>query len=138
MKISEFIGNYKNHPVLFIGSGLSFRYLKNSYTWDKLLSKICEDLYGNDEVYLDIKSSCTASNGYCSYPQMSGKIEAEFNKALEHDRNGKFKAVNDLFYEQMRSGIKLSRLKIYIAKLLSDVTIKDGVSDEIDELKKSS
>lgn len=85
---------------------------------------------------MDIKSACTASNGYCSYPQMSGKIEAEFNKALERDRNGKFKAVNDLFYEQMRSGIKLSRLKIYIAQLLSDVTMKDEVSEEISELKK--
>lgn len=136
MNISEYIGNYKNHPVLFIGSGLSFRYLKTSYTWDKLLSKICEDLYGNDEIYLDIKSACTTPNGYCSYSQMSSKIEDEFNKALEKDRNGKFKAVNDLFYEKMRSGIKLSRLKIYIAQLLSDVTIKEEVSEEISELKK--
>lgn len=133
MNISEYIGNYKNHPVLFIGSGLSFRYLKTSYTWDKLLSKICEDLYGNDEIYLDIKSACTTPNGYCSYSQMSSKIEDEFNKALEKDRNGKFKAVNDQFYEKMRLGIKLSRLKIYIAQLLSDVTIKEEVSEEISE-----
>lgn len=136
MNISEFIGNYQNHPVLFIGSGFSFRYLKTSYTWDKLLSKICEDLYGNDEMYLDIKSACTTPNGYCSYPKMASKIETDFNTTLEKERNGKFKDINDLFYENMRSGIKLSRLKIYIAKLLSDITIKDGVSDEICELKK--
>lgn len=136
MNISEFIGNYKNHPVLFIGSGLSFRYLKTSYTWDKLLSKICKDLYGNDEVYLDIKSACTTPNGYCSYSQMSSKIETKFNDALEKDRNGKFKAVNDLFYQKMRLNVKLSRLKIYIAQLLSDVTIKEELSEEISELKK--
>lgn len=136
MNISEFIGNYKNHPVLFIGSGFSFRYLKTSYTWDQLLAKICEDLCGNDEMYLDIKSSCTAANGYCSYPQMASKIENVFNKTLEQDRNGKFKAVNDQFYDSMRSGVKLSRLKIYIANILSDITIKDGVQDEISELKK--
>lgn len=136
MDINEFIGNYNNHPVLFIGSGFSFRYLKKSYTWDKLLSKVCEDLYGNDEMYLDIKSACTTPNGYCSYPQMASIIETEFNKALEKDRNGKFKDINDLFYERMRYGTKLSRLKIYIAKLLSDITIKDEAAEEISELKK--
>lgn len=40
MKIKDFIAKYTNHPVLFIGSGFSFRYLKNTYTWDALLSKV--------------------------------------------------------------------------------------------------
>jgi hypothetical protein len=31
MKIEEFISNYKNHPVLFIGTGISLRYLKKDY-----------------------------------------------------------------------------------------------------------
>lgn len=28
MNIQEFISNYHNHPVLFVGTGLSLRYLK--------------------------------------------------------------------------------------------------------------
>lgn len=137
MNISEFVGNYKNHPILFVGSGFSFRYLKHTYTWDNLLSKVCEDLYGNDEKYLDIKSKCTDSNGYCSYAQIASKIEIEFNTALENDRNGKFRIINDTFYEQMRQGVNLSRFKIYIAKLLSKLEFKGGVQEEIDELKKA-
>lgn len=137
MSIQEFIEDFKNHPVLFIGSGFSFRYLKNTYTWNDLLSRICSDLWGNDERYLDIKSSCITTDGNCLYEKVASKIEIEFNRALEHDRNGKFKEINDAFYESMRSDVYLSRFKIYIAKLLSDTTIKDDVEDEINELKKA-
>ena len=56
MIIEEFINHYRNHPVLFIGTGISLRYLKNSFTWDGLLKQICIDFKGNKEYYLDIKS----------------------------------------------------------------------------------
>lgn len=136
MNITEFISNYTNHPVLFIGSGFSFRYLTHTYTWNNLLSKVCEDLWGNDERYLDIKAKCTA-NGICSFAKVASKIEMLFNEALEQDRNGKFKEINDSFYENMRNGITLSRFKIYIAKLVNSNELKEGVEDEINELKKA-
>ena len=136
MNITEFISNYTNHPVLFIGSGFSFRYLTHTYTWNNLLSKVCEDLWGNDERYLDIKAKCTV-NGICSFAKVASKIEMLFNEALEQDRNGKFKEINDSFYENMRNGITLSRFKIYIAKLVNSNELKEGVEDEINELKKA-
>ena len=40
MDIKEFIASYNNYPVLFLGSGFSLRYLKNSFGWDDLLEKI--------------------------------------------------------------------------------------------------
>ncbi len=40
MDIREFISKYRNHPVLFIGTGFSLRYLSNSYTWDGLLKNL--------------------------------------------------------------------------------------------------
>lgn len=83
MHIRDFIANFNNHPVLFIGSGFSFRYLKNTYTWNALLSKVCEDLWGSDEKYLDIKARCTQPNGYCPFEQVATEIETEFNSALE-------------------------------------------------------
>ena len=136
MNITEFIGNYTNHPVLFIGSGFSFRYLKHTFTWNDLLSKVCEDLWENDERYLDIKAKCTV-NGICSFPKVASEIEKLFNSALEQDRNGKFKEINNIFYDNMRNGITLSRFKIYIAKLVNSNVFKDGVEDEINELKKA-
>lgn len=136
MNINEFIAQYKNHPVLFIGAGFSFRYLKNTYTWDALLSKVCVELWGNDEHYLDIKASCI-DEGACQFDKIASKIEFEFNSALGRDRNGKFKEVNDIFYERMRAGVTLSRFKIYIAKLFSDFEINNDLSEEISELKKT-
>ena len=40
MNVNTFIGAYRNHPILFIGTGVSLRYLTQSYTWDALLKKI--------------------------------------------------------------------------------------------------
>lgn len=54
MHIRDFIANFNNHPVLFIGSGFSFRYLKNTYTWNALLSKVCEDLWGGGRGHLQL------------------------------------------------------------------------------------
>lgn len=135
MNINEFVTQYKNHPVLFIGSGFSFRYLDNTYTWDALLRKVCEDLWGNDEHYLDIKASCN-DGGIYHFDEIASKIEQEFNDALAQDRDGKFKHVNDTFYEQMRSGINLSRFKIYISNIIRASKLKERVDKEISELKK--
>ena len=136
MNITEFINNYTNHPVLFIGSGFSFRYLDHTYTWNNLLSKVSEDLWGNDERYLDIKAKCTI-DGICSFAKVASEVEILFNSELEKDRNGRFKEINDIFYDKMRLGITLSRFKIYIAKLLNLLDYKEGVEEEINELKKA-
>ena len=135
MNIWEYISNYKNHPVLFVGTGISLRYLSNSYTWDGLLSKISHDLTGNKEFYLDLKSRCQI-NGKYKYDKIGGELESCFNDSLSKDRNGKFKEVNDVFYENMEKGINLSRLKIYISKILSEIAFDEKMQDEIKELKK--
>ncbi|MFS2923115.1 SIR2 family protein [Bacteroides sp. 90-K9/2] len=135
MNVNEFIAQYRNHPVLFIGSGLSFRYLDNTYTWDALLSKVCEDIWGNDEHYLDIKSSCNDAGVY-HFDEIASKIEHEFNDILAQDRDGKFKAVNDTFYEHMRNGVNLSRFKIHISNIIRASKPKNGIEREIAELKK--
>ena len=44
MNLKEFIGNFKSHPVLFIGTGISLRYLDNSYSWDGLLKHISNNI----------------------------------------------------------------------------------------------
>ena len=54
MQLSDFIRQFRNHPVLFVGTGMSLRYLENSYSWDDLLKKICFELKGNNEYYYDL------------------------------------------------------------------------------------
>lgn len=135
MEIQEFIANYRNHPVLFIGTGFSLRYLSNSFDWNGLLSHICFELSDDKETYLDIKSKCQI-NGEYKYDKIASEIEKIFNTTLSKDRNGKFKEINDIFYSEMDKGINLSRFKIYITHLLSNVIIKEDKNDEIAELIK--
>ncbi len=136
MNIQEFFAQYQTHPVLFIGTGLSLRYYKNSYTWDGLLKYVVEQYSGNEEHYLDLKSTCQ-SNGIFDYPKLGGLIETEFNENASRDRNGKFKGINDIFYSEMSKGNNISRFKIYLADLLSKIEYKDDVSKELSELKKA-
>ncbi|HBK4620408.1 TPA: SIR2 family protein, partial [Klebsiella michiganensis] len=135
MNIREFIGQYRNHPVLFIGAGVSLRYLNNSHTWDGLLKYIAFELKGNNEFYLDIKAECQVDGKY-NYSLIATKLEKAFNQALGEDRNGKFKEINDYFYAEMERENNLSRFKIYISKLVGSLDYREDKKEELAELKK--
>lgn len=138
MNIQEFMSAYTNHPILFIGTGMSLRYLTNSHTWDGLLSKVSFDLFeGDDTQYLNIKSK-NSVNGNYKYECIAEDLEDKFNKKLEQEPHGKFKEINDIFFENMRSGKEpLSRFKIYISKLLEQLKYRDDSDIELSELKKA-
>jgi hypothetical protein len=136
MHIRDFISGYKNHPVLFIGTGFSLRYLKTSFSWESLLSHISFSLTNNEEFFLDLKSECNIGGEY-RYDLLASKLEVEFNSRLAQDRNGFFKQTNDVFYEKMKEGIKLSRFKIYITSLLNALDTRDEKKDEISSLIKA-
>lgn len=132
MLISEFIANYKNHPVLFIGSGLSQRYLTNSYTWENLLKYIAFEIYQNDEKFTDLRyKHKNGINGDIDFSKLATDLEQDFNAILEQDRNGKFQHINDIFYTQKQA----SRFKIYITELLKELKYRDDISDEVQRLK---
>ena len=95
MNIQEFIGQYRNHPVLFVGAGVSLRYLNNAFTWDGLLKHIAYELKGNNEFYLDIKADYQDGDK-CDYTKVATQLELAFNNDLKEDRNGKFKEINDI------------------------------------------
>ncbi|HCM6141598.1 TPA: SIR2 family protein [Klebsiella aerogenes] len=133
MEIQEFVGHYKNHPVLFIGTGFSLRYLQNSFSWNGLLEFISFELTEDEEFYYDLKAESMV-NGEYSYDLLASKLEFEFNKRLAEDRKGKFVKINDIFYDSMKKGIKLSRFKIYLTQLLTPLMIKPEKSNEIDAL----
>jgi len=135
MDIKHFISQYKNHPVLFVGTGLSKRFLKNSFSWDDLLKKISFELKGSNEYYLDIKNKCYEKDKY-NLPRIASILQKEFNEIAEKDRNGKFKDVNDIFYSLMEKDINVSRFKIYVSQLLLKYEIKDDKKEEFELLKK--
>lgn len=136
MDIQDFVKTFRNHPIMFIGTGLSLRYLATSYSWEELLKKVASEFEPNEEYYLDIKSEYMTSDG-CDYSKIATRIEEDFNRHLQANRNGKFKSVNDAFYSNMQKNIKISRFKLYIAELMGNTVFKDNVSTEIAELKKA-
>jgi len=136
MEINDFINQYKNYPILFVGTGISKRYLENSFTWDELLNKISFELNNNEEYYLDLKYKYkNGQNGY-DYSKIALHLEKDFNKFLEKNRSGKFKDVNDKFYEYMKDDVNISRFKIYISQLLYDINIKEDKQKELETFKK--
>lgn len=137
MKINEFISNYKNHPVLFVGTGISLRYLKNSHSWDSLLMKIMIDVGLEEEDYFDIKARNQFEGEY-DYSKIGSEIERIFNERLANDRSGKFKWINDEFYKMMKDyNLNISRFKIYISHIFRNASIKEDVSEELAVLKKT-
>jgi hypothetical protein len=135
MNIGQFIRNFTNHPVFFVGTGLSLRYLENSFTWDGLLASISRSIKGTDEFYYDLKSDCTTATGY-DYPTIAKTLEAEFNEVLRRDRNGPFKNINDMFYANAEKQITISRFKLYISEILKNYSIRASQIQEVNELKK--
>ncbi|WP_104494540.1 SIR2 family protein [Acinetobacter indicus] len=133
MDIFDFINNYKNHPVLFIGTGFSLRYLENSYSWEGLLKKIAFELKGNDEFFFDLKGKVyDRKSGNYDYMQLASFLQSEFNRQISEDRNGKFKDINDEYYRKSAEGITSDKFKIYIASLLTDLEKKDEKKDELE------
>ena len=130
MNLKDFIGGYKNHPVLFVGAGLSLRYLNSSYTWDGLLSYIAEKIKGSHEYYLDLKALCE-KDGVYDFAKIASLLEGDFIECLKNDRDGEFKFVNDIFYKEMEKNNNISRFKIYISHLLSNGIYREDMVHEI-------
>lgn len=135
MNIDAFIQQYKNHPILFVGAGVSLRYIKNSYNWHDLLKVVSFELKNNEEYFLDLISQCR-KNEKPDYAKIASILESEFTSVLQQDRNGKFKDTNDRFYELTKSGVNTTRFKIYISMILNNIEIKEEMSLELAELKK--
>ncbi len=135
MNIEEYCKMLSNHPILFVGTGMSLRYLKNSYSWEGLLKKIVLS-YENEEHFFDLKNRASQRNN-CDYAYLASLIENEFNAFLseKEQRSGEFKSVNDRFYQLMRENRQVSRFKIYLSDLLAQCEFKDSMLDEMNEFR---
>ncbi|MCV5990226.1 SIR2 family protein, partial [Escherichia coli] len=81
------------------------------------------------------------SLGEIDLPKVASEIETEFNRLLEADRNGKFKRINDKYYEYAASGnYSASRMKIFISELvdLHQINDDDKYATEMELFAKAS
>lgn len=134
MQINEYFKRYKNHPILFAGSGISMRYLQNSYSWENLLKKISIEVTGNDEFFLDCKVEAT-KDGECDYTALASKISKEFDEIVKSKTKKELEYINDEFYRLANNKTQghqtPDRMKIYIASIFSDYKIKEDYTNEI-------
>lgn len=135
MKIDEFVARFNNHPVLFVGTGISLRYLDNTYTWDHLLKYISDKLTQNPEKYYDIKAKYH-DKGEFAYDKVASHLEEIFEEIVQRERDGEFSEINDTYYENMSKGIKVSRFKLYVATLFNELNYKGSKIGELKALKK--
>ncbi len=140
MEIKNFVKGYKNHPILFVGTGFSLRYLNNSFTWDGLLKKVAED-YASKEKYYDIKSECLRNphvvNDY-NFEKIGSLLEKDFNNFLKENKPIEFDAIIKRFYDEIEKNSNIiSMFKIYISELLKELDYKNEIHHEVEELKKA-
>lgn len=134
MDIKEYVSKFQNYPVLFTGTGISLRYLKKSYTWEELLEFISTDLSNNIEDFYDLQAKYSIDN-QIKYDKIASVLEKKFNDVASHDRYGKYKEINDEFYESMKQKKVISRFKLFVASLLSDTNLKPERKEELILLK---
>lgn len=136
MNIIDFIKSYKNHPVFFIGTGFSLRYLENSYSWDSLLEHISKTIYGTNEQYLELK----VKHNHKNFDKIATALEEKFTEFLQKNRNHhELKTINDEFFNLAKQGKTVSRFKIFLSHTLSTLIERDNpkLNEEISLLKKA-
>lgn len=88
------IFDFKNYPIVFIGSGISKRYLQDYPTWEELLKEYWEKINKEMDFYhylLTIKEKYKNSISDDSildhkiYTEAATQIENDFNKAFNND-----------------------------------------------------
>lgn len=137
MDISQFFSNYKNHPILFVGAGFSMRYLEGAYSWPALLEKINIELTGNNEVFIDLRRKHNHNDYGVDYSAVAQDLEVFFEEILKNERYGKFKELNDEYFQLAQTDFAISRFKLYISKLVN-ITNTIFVNDEIELLSNAS
>lgn len=130
-KLTDHFKNFDAAPVLFIGSGMSRRYL-NIPCWEDLLNIFSETI---GESHIKIK---TQSNGdLTSYAENLSTIYAE--KWWDSDECREFlkrDGARDLFVNQ-QSPLKIS-ISEYVKKIETNIVENDEIKEELDLLSKAN
>ena len=106
MKIEQFINRFQNHPILFIGTGISLRYLENSYSWGNLLKTISENISGNTFHFQDLKNQAYSNETKSyDYAKIATILEKELDDVAEYKlgttKPDYINQINRVYYDSM-------------------------------------
>ena len=83
-RILQRLVNNKKIPMLFIGSGISKRYLKNYPNWDELLFQIAQIIEIDENQLLAIKQTITDNNPLATKCSINKKIAQFLTEELRN------------------------------------------------------
>lgn len=127
-------------PILWIGSGMSKRYVKGFLTWDELLRDVCSKFGISSDRFIAIKN--TVKDGFEEEETSEDELAIAVATELSHILNKKMSdgeidpadilGPEDL--EQYRHGVE--PLKLIVCSMIRDIEFKEEYSEEIDIFKK--
>lgn len=132
MDVKTFISKFDNHPILFLGAGISKRYCGQSLTWDELLHEISNIVYGDDNAYYTLCFEYNSDNLL-----VAEQLEKDFNELCLYKKASELIATREQFYAAMKVGIKQSPFKIYIADKFKTYNINSDKIVEIGMMKQA-
>ena len=100
--ITNMLKKFDTKPFLFIGSGLSIRYLKLE-NWEELLRKFARRISNNEyayEIYRQKAEKSELLNGL--YPKIAELIEYDFNNKWFEDNS--FRKAEEYFKDEIKNG----------------------------------
>lgn len=128
-EIAKLLSGNSALPVLFIGSGLTRRYL-DLPNWEGLLRKFCVKPF---EYYYGKAERACRDQGDMLYPTLADYIEEDFNEVWYTDSN--YKQSRELHAEDLKQ--KISPFKFCIADFIRDssANIQEMYAEEISKFK---
>lgn len=132
MTLEELIGNFTTTPFLFVGSGMSRRYL-NLPDWKGLLKHFV-DVIGKDEfAYNSFENKAKSSECKAGImPKIAELIQHDYDEKWFADSN--IRTVGEAGLKEIQNGV--SPFKVEIAEFIrNNCLIQDTYADELDELR---
>lgn len=131
----------KRLPVLFIGSGISKRYLNGFPSWDELLKNICKQINISRTAYAAYIQDFKAKDPDISYGKLNQKLAT-----LLHDKFLKKIQNEDINLETLFSEDEIGKcvneeidyFKMLVAKTFANYSIRPEKEEELNLLKKIS
>ena len=110
-----------HQPFLFVGSGLSKRYM-NTEKWDELLRLFCTEFSGSEFQYDVYANKTEVEDYYGQQPAIAYLLEKDFNNAvLTQDKYAEFREKHKV---ELQS--QVSALKLAISDHLCECSLPEG------------
>ena len=126
----------KRSPILWIGSGISKRYVEGFQTWDELLSGVAERFGVDRDMYIATRMGIIQNldDPYPSEDTVAMKVASDLSQTLiDRIRNGLIKP-SEIFdekdYEQYLHGV--DPLKLLVCSGMRDIEFKQEMAEEIE------